>query len=310
MDAPSAFAPGEPMANLAEAARREMAEIGPLWGKSNAAYRDRVLAAYAPLLARSPKDGVTVTRDRAYGPHARHRLDVFAPAGRTGAPGVIFVHGGGFVRGDKEIGEGVYDNLLTWFARHGCLGINIEYRLAPAAAYPGGARDVAGAFAWAQEHAREYGGDPGNIFLIGHSAGATHVSSLVLDPGAGPAPGAGLAGMVLLSGRLRADVRPENPNAPGVRAYFGEDESLHEARSPVTHAARCDTPVMIAIAEFENPLLDVYAAEFLWRVAAARGRAPRFLRLRRHNHISMVAHFNTGEDTLGREVLGFIAEGT
>lgn len=309
MSLPAALAPWEPMANLAEEARGEMAAVGPLWGTSNAAHLQRVLAAYAPLLADSPKEGVRVTRDHSYGPHTRQRLDVFAPEGKTGAPVVIFVHGGGLVRGNKDIGSGVYDNVLYWFARNGCLGVNIEYRLAPEAAYPSGARDVAGAFAWTQLHAREHGGDSSRIFLIGHSAGATHVASLVLDPGAGPAPEAGLAGMVLLSGRLRADVRPENPNAPGVRAYFGDDASLHEDRSPVTHAHLGKVPTMIAIAEFENPLLDVYGAEFFWRTAAARGRAPRFLRLRHHNHISLVAHFNTGEDFLGREILDFINEG-
>ena len=128
-----------PLANLSEDARRLMAEIGPLWGTSNEKHKDLVLAAYAPLLARSPKDGVTVTRDHAYGPHARQLFDVFAPDGASKAPMVIFVHGGGLERGSRNIGEGVYDNVLYWFARNGCLGINIEYRLAPAAAYPNGA---------------------------------------------------------------------------------------------------------------------------------------------------------------------------
>jgi len=64
---------------------------------------------------------------------------------------------------------------------------------------------------------------------------------------------------------------------------------------------------MLAIAEFDNPLLDVYGAEFFWRIAAVRGHAPRFLRLRNHNHFSMFAHFNTGEEILGREILDFIA---
>jgi hypothetical protein len=67
--------------------------------------------------------------------------------------------------------------------------------------------------------------------------------------------------------------------------------------------------VFIAVAEYENPLLDVYGAEFLHRVAAVRGRAPRFMRLPDHNHISIVAHFNSGEETLGPEILEFFAAG-
>jgi hypothetical protein len=91
-----------------------------------------------------------------------------------------------------------------------------------------------------------------------------------------------------------------------VRAYFGDDESRYEARSPVTHAAASPLPVFLAIAEYENPLLDVYGAEALHRISAARGRAPRFLRLPRHNHISIVAHVNTDEDVLGSEMLDFL----
>ena len=50
-------------------------------------------------------------------------------------------------------------------------------------------------------------------------------------------------------------------------------------------------------------------AERLHGMAAVRGRCPRFLRLTRHNHISLVAHFNSGEEILGLEILDFIERG-
>ena len=164
----------------------------------------------------------------------------------------------------------------------------------------------------AQSHGRSstplsHGGDPGRIFLIGHSAGATHVAAYAWDPNVPVRADPAVKGLVLISGRLRADARPDNPNAAGVRAYFGDDESRYEARSPVTYAAASRLPVFLAIAEYENPLLDVYGAETLHRIAVARGHAPRFLRLPRHNHISIVAHINTEEDTLGREMRDFFA---
>ena len=93
------------------------------------------------------------------------------------------------------------------------------------------------------------------------------------------------------------------------RAYYGTDVALYEARSVVTHAARLDVPLLLAVAEYENPLLDVHAAEMLYRVSAARGRAPRMVRLPRHNHTSIVAHIDTAEDRLGGEILDFIARG-
>ena len=87
------------------------------------------------------------------------------------------------------------------------------------------------------------------------------------DPAAGYL-GRDLKGIVLLSSRLRIDVSPENPFADGVRAYFGDDPSVYETRSPVTHAAVSALPVMIAIAEFENPLLDLYGLELAHRIAS------------------------------------------
>jgi hypothetical protein len=66
---------------------------------------------------------------------------------------------------------------------------------------------------------------------------------------------------------------------------------------------------MIAVAEFENPLLDVHCAELFHRLATAKRRAPRMVWLAGHNHTSVIAHFNTAEDRLGREILEFIQLG-
>jgi acetyl esterase len=294
----------ESHAALDETSRRQMMEIGPVWGDDIPKHRDMVLRAYGPVLERAPKGGITVTRDIAYGSHARQVLDCFVPVGATSAPVVVFVHGGVFVRGDKRLSSEVYDNILYWFAGQGFIGVNIEYRLAPESPWPGGAEDLNLAIAWARANVGLQGGDVDSIFAIGHSAGGTHVGTYAFDPVAGYL-GRDLKGIVLLSSRSRIDVSPENPFANSMPAYFGDDASVYEARSPLTHAAASALPVMIAVAEFENPLLDLYGLELAHRIATARRRAPRFVRLAGHNHISLVAHFNTAEDNLGREIVEF-----
>ena len=297
----------KPMFNLPPAARERMAAIGPVWGSEIQKNRGHVLEAYTPLLAKSPKAGISVTPDLPYGKHARQVLNVFSPANAKNAPVVVFVHGGAFVRGNKSDNGEIYDNVLYYFANQGCIGVNIEYRLAPEAQYPGAAEDVRDSLAWIREHIAEYGGDPKRIFLIGHSAGGTHVATYVFDPVMKRAEDDGLAGLILVSARLRADVLPANPNAQAVRAYFGEDASLYDERSPVTHAAKNTTlPVMIAIAEFENPLLDGYGAEMYQALRASRNSTPRFVQLMAHNHTSIMAHLNTEEDWLGGEMLAFM----
>ncbi len=294
-----------PLAGTSPELQRLMAELGPVWGRDIPKHGDLVKAAYAPLHRGAPQDGVTAQLDLPYGAHPRQRLDVYQPRAPNGDV-VLFIHGGAFVRGDKTISETMYANVLTWFARQGVLGINVEYRLATDAPYPGGAQDVGAAVAWAAAHCAEYGGNAKRIFLIGHSAGGTHAAGHAWDPAVG-ALGRDLAGLVLVSARVRADLLPENPNAGPTKIYFGDDPARYEQRSPVNHAAYSDLPVMIVNAEFENPLLDIYGLELAHRIAVARRRAPRYLRLTRHNHVSIMAHFNTEEEYLGREMLDFFA---
>ena len=296
------------MTQLPQPMQQLMARIGPVWGTDIRGHSQMVKDAYAPLLAAANNEGIAVTRDVAYGPHARQVLDVFQPTQAKNAGVAVFVHGGAFVRGDKQASPEIYDNLLYWFAKQGYVGINIEYRLAPESAYPGGADDVALAMAWLHVNAAAHGGNPARMFLIGHSAGGTHVASYVFDPALGYS-GKHTRGAVLISARLRADVSPENPNAEAVRAYFGNDAVLYDQRSPVSHAACSSLPVFIVTAEFENPLLDLYGLEMAYQLSLARRQAPRYRQMRGHNHMSVVAHFNSGEDALGREILGFFENG-
>ena len=99
----------------------------------------KTAAIYAPLQQKEPYAGVKVVRDLKYGPDARNALDVFMPESAAGPlPVFIFVHGGGFVAGNKR-GPGnspFYDNFMLWAAKNGMVGVNATYRLAPANPWP------------------------------------------------------------------------------------------------------------------------------------------------------------------------------
>jgi len=182
-----------------------LAQIGPVFQKDIRKTIPATIEAFQPLLKSAPKDGVTITRNEAYGEDPRQILDVYRPTARSGAPIVIFVHGGAYVRGDKDAAGEAYGNIAIWFARQGLLGINATYPLAPAAKWPAGAKNVGGMVAWAKANAARFGGDPGRIILIGHSAGATHVAGYVFDKSLQPPDGPGIAGAVLISGRYQID---------------------------------------------------------------------------------------------------------
>lgn len=291
---------------IPEDVRRLMAEIGPKWGTNVPVHVKQMIDAFTPLLARCPKDGVDVKRDIAYGAHARQVLDVYKPAGAKNAPVVLFVHGGAFVDGEKDRSPEIYGNVCTWFARHGIVGINVEFRLAPEFKYPSGTADVGAAVSWAAQNADSIGGAAERLFVFGHSAGAAHTAAYAFGaPGSEGGPR--VAGSIVVSGRVRADNLPTNPNAKKVEAYYGTDGSKFEERSALSFA-RADMPTFIAIAEFENPMLDTYCLELAHKLSQMRGKAPRILQLPGHNHSSIIAHVNTAEDTLGQALVAFVRE--
>jgi len=284
--------------------------IGPRWQQDIRAAGVRTKALYEPLLAEASarQCGIQIDRDIPYGTHPRQILDVYRPMDARGAAVVVFVHGGAFIRGTKDTSVQMWSNVLRWFAQQGFVGVNVEYRLADAADYPGGAQDVARACGWVQAHIDKFGGTPHRVCLMGHSAGGTHVASYACDPVMGCNPKA--HALVLVSARLRADVRANNPNAQGVRAYFGVRADQLDGVSPVTYAAGLTLPVLIVNAQYENPWLDVYGLEFALAIGQARGVAPLHVTMADHNHVSIVAHFNSGERWLGDQIVEFFARAT
>ncbi|MBB4369188.1 acetyl esterase/lipase [Bradyrhizobium sp. cir1] len=300
-------APNTPMLRLSTEDQARLARLNRHWNDDIVRHRAEVLEIYAPLIRRMDKDGIAVFRDIGYGADPRQRLDLFVPPGAEQCQILIFVHGGAFTRGSKSAAGDFYDNVAYWFARQGFVAVNVEYRLAPAAPFPAGAQDVGRAVAWVAENIATYGGDPGDVVLMGHSAGGCHVASYLLDPLAWDEPYAGVSATVFVSARLRLECLSSNPNASNVVAYCSADPAVLERCSPVNHAERCRWPVFIAIAEYENRYLDAYGLEFAARLAMTRGQAPRMVQMQGHNHSSIIAHFNSGEDRLGREILAFLA---
>ncbi|WP_315761611.1 carboxylesterase/lipase family protein [Sphingomonas sp. Y38-1Y] len=112
-------------------------------------------------------------------------LDVLRPAGASGRPIMVFVHGGGFVLGAKD--APVQDG--SSFARDGIVYVAINYRLGidgflPIPGVPTnlGLRDIVAALKWVNAHAEALGGDAANVTVFGESAGAMAIADLVTSP--------------------------------------------------------------------------------------------------------------------------------
>ncbi|POY37565.1 alpha/beta hydrolase [Solitalea longa] len=104
----------------------------------------------------------------------RHLLNVYSPLNANNCDVLIFVHGGEWDSGSKNI----YGRLGKGFASRNTVFVSINYRLAPAHDYKDMAFDVARAVKWVKENIVNYGGNPGRVFLSGHSAGG-YLTALV-----------------------------------------------------------------------------------------------------------------------------------
>jgi len=113
----------------------------------------------------------------AYGTAPADTLDLYVPRNAVGAPVVVFFFGGGWNSGDKS----QYKFVGAALAAAGIVTVIPNYTLYPRAKFPRFMQDAVNSVAWTRAHAREWGGDPGKLFLAGHSAGAHIAVLLALD---------------------------------------------------------------------------------------------------------------------------------
>lgn len=287
------------------------AEIRRLGRSFNPEILKATYALYAPLQERAPKDGVAAHKDIAYGDDPRHRLDVFVPQKQPAkAPVVVYFHGGGYVAGERSPFPGlIYDNVPIFFARHGFIGVNATYRIAPAHPWPCGGVDVGKVVAWLWLNVSRFGGDPARLVLLGQSAGATHVATWTFDPAVHGAAGPRIAAAMLLSGVYAPsdpDYHDVDPPEPHRIAYFGADKTQWRRMNPIYHIAPGHPPVLVGVAEFDPWPLQWGSPALLEALLKCDKKMPWFVYNRNHNHVSPAMQVNAEGDDIGPELLAFV----
>lgn len=258
---------------------------------------------YASVPRAVPGDDVACLRDLPYGEDDRHRLDVYRPSGLAWgqAPVLVFVHGGGFVRGDKAERE----HIGLALARAGRVVVVPNYRLAPHHGWPAGAEDVAAVFRWVQRQAGTHGGDAGRIWLAGESAGAAHVAWALLAKRFLGGDRQGLAGGILVSGSYHPWLERQAAQALGMApddlrnsAYFGRDTDLWRQRSLVCQIDVAPFPLWLSYAALDPPQFQVATGELLARLVADHGFSPGLRIIEGHNHLSQIHSVGTADTSL------------
>ncbi|MBX3594338.1 alpha/beta hydrolase [Sphingomonas sp.] len=195
------------------------------------------------LAARGGEPSAPGMTEYAYGKDPLQKLDFWAPARASAAtPVIVFVHGGGWKRGDKRDATGA--DKVTHYLGQGYAVASINYRLVPAATVENQASDVASAVAWLRANATRLGIDARRMVLMGHSAGAHLVALVGTDPSYARAAGFALddiRGVIALDGAAY-DVPAQISDGARIMhstylQAFGSDPARQLRLSPAAQAA-------------------------------------------------------------------------
>ncbi|WP_456617426.1 MULTISPECIES: alpha/beta hydrolase [unclassified Bradyrhizobium] len=245
---------------------------------------------------------VSFSRGLRYGESEANVLDV-ATTGETKAdtprPVLLFVGGDTFTgdRGAPDLSREIQDQAMCFAARNGMIGVRVTYRLAPAAAWPMGATDVAAALSWVHQNIDLFNGDAREIVAVGYGAGAFHVASLLAHPEF-QTDRADVAAVVLVSGIYRVGKDASDSE----KAYFGTDASQYDKRSVFPGILNVDAPIVLAWAA-NDPANLVSQGEVLKKTLCGAGHCPRSTLLRSRDGIAAAFGLDGSGDSLAEPTL-------
>jgi triacylglycerol lipase len=165
--------------------------------------------------------------------------------------------------------------------------------------WPSGIEDLTQVVSWLKSNVARYGGDPGKIFLWGHSAGAAHVADY-LARGASAPGGADVAGAILTSGFY--DLGSE---VSVWKAYYGEDVATYAERSSLPGLLKTTVPLLVTDAELDPELFQTEAQK-LTAERTRIGRPVQRLHLHGHSHLSETYAVGSADRSLSDPVREFV----
>lgn len=197
----------------------------------------------------------------AYGPSPRQQLDIYpVVTARTASsaiaagvqpgklrPVVMFFYGGAWASGSK----GDYSFVAKTFNDMGYVVVIPDYRLTPETVYPGFVQDSAAAVRLVIARAAEFGGDPNNIVLMGHSAGAYNAAMVAMDARWLSAAD---------RGKIRGFVGLASPvnflpiQMPEAQRAFNWPDTPRDTQ-PIEHVSKNNPPMLLITAK-RDPLVD------------------------------------------------------
>ena len=221
------------------------------------------------------------------------QLNVFAPKKADKLPVLIFIHGGSWNKGRKEI----YDFMGTRFARRDVVTVIIDYPLAPDYKVPEMEKAAVQAVNWVYNHIETYGGDPDQIYVSGHSAGG-HLAALAAikkEPYqelgfSNPLKGAILNDPAGLDWYWFLTERKEKYDAEDNYDAFSANPEVWKAYSPIYFLTGNEVPLLILEGEKTYPGIRLTVDRFK-EVAEEKGSNLDYSFYEKKKHIPMVTQY-------------------
>ena len=218
--------------------------------------------------------------DLRYGPGERNRIDYFA-AQRSGAPVLVFIHGGYWQMRAKELFRFVAAGPLA----HGISVANVGYTLAPEATLDEMVTEIHTAIDWIGAHGGTYGGDTRRLFVSGWSAGG-HLTAMSLSHPS-------VRGALAISGLF--DLEPVRLSY--VNAKLKLDRGDVSRLSPLTNVRSPSPPLVIAYGTGELPEMQRQSREY-GQARAKVGLTGQLAPLAGHNHFTILEELASPEGAL------------
>jgi acetyl esterase/lipase len=265
-----------------------------------------VLGSAGATAEEARKPAVKAIKDVAYYEGAdahpvKHKLDLFLPEEKKDYPVVLFVHGGGWVHGDKNF-LGFYSALGRSLAQQGIGVVVTNYRLSPGVQHPEHVKDVARALAWTVKNIGRHGGKTDGIFLCGHSAGGHLVSLLATDESWLKEVGLttnNIRGVIPISGVYSISDRL-------LPLVFGADGEGRRKASPITHVRSGLPPFLILCADKDFTACGREPSEVFCKALQGKGTSARVMEIKDSDHFAIIISAAMAESQVARAIVEFI----
>jgi acetyl esterase/lipase len=233
----------------------------------------------------------------------RDLLDIYMPEKADMVPVIVFFHGGALLFGSKAQGEVVASRLNP----KGIGLVAANYRLSPVHMHPAHVQDAAAATAWVVENIQRYGGDPDNVYVAGHSAGAYLATLLAVDLSY-------LTAYDLSSNSIRGaiPISPflyvEETAADRPKTVWGEDPKNWLEASVTPHIRKNDRRMLLIYADGDVDWRKQQNDRFGEAMTAAGNEDVRVVEVPNREHKTLISNINDTDDQIGDLIARFVQE--